>query len=116
MASQPVEVELGAFAAGEVPPDLTVTFQDANGEVVVLSGFTPHIRIQEELGKGAANLGTGTITIPTPADGKAIYSWVRDDMANPGQYQVQAWVEDGVKYYASDLYNYTVYDGPGDPP
>jgi hypothetical protein len=116
MASQPVEIELGAFAQGEVPPDLEVAFKDSDGVEVNLTGFTPHIRIAEELNKGAANLGTGAITIPTPADGKAVYVWVRDDMANVGQYQAQAWVTDGTKYYASDLYNYTVYDGPGDPP
>ncbi len=48
--------------------------------------------------------------------GVAVYVWVRDDMLNVGEYKAQAWVEDGTKYYASDLYAYSVYDGPGDPP
>lgn len=113
--AEPTTVDLGAFAAGEVPPDLQVTFKDFDGVPVPLTGFTPHMRITEELA-GDGGLGGGAISITDAPNGVAEYQWVRADMLNVGQYTAQAWVEDGNKYYASDLYTYTVYDGPGDPP
>lgn len=109
----PTTIELGAFAAGEVPPDLQITFNDFNGVAVNLTGFTAHIRIQEELG---ALVGGGAISITDEANGVCVYVWDRPDMEIVGRYTAQAWVEDGTKYYASDLYIYDVYDGPGEPP
>jgi hypothetical protein len=115
--TEPRTVELGAFAAGEVPPDLQIVFTDFDGNVVDLTGYTAEIRIQEELG---AELGMGDITITSPAGGEATYEWVRDDMLTVGEYTVQAWVLEGAlatsKRFASDLYLYSVYDGPGTPP
>jgi hypothetical protein len=37
-------------------------------------------------------------------------------MITVGEYTAQGWVNNGTNYYASDLYTYTVYDGPEDPP
>ena len=115
--AEPTTVDLGAFAAGEVPPDLAISFKDFDGNAISLSGYSAEIRIQEELG---ALVGSGAIIISDPGNGIATYTWVQDDMLVVGQYTVQAWVLEGAtatsKRYASDLYTYTVYDGPGDPP
>jgi hypothetical protein len=110
-------VDLGAFSAGEVPPDLQIKFTDFDGNAVPLTGFTAEIRIAEELGE---LVGAGVIAITDAPNGVATYEWVRDDMITVGQYLVQAWVLEGTdpdsKRYASDLYTYIVYDGPGEPP
>lgn len=115
--AQPVTKELGAFAAGEVPPPLVVTYLDFNENPVNLVGFTNlQVNIDEELGANQNPLGTGTITLTDAANGVLEYGWVRDDMLDIGEYTTQAWVNNGVNFFASDLYTYTVYDGPGTPP
>ncbi len=115
--TQPVTSELGAFAAGEVPPPLEITFLDFDKNPVELTGFTSRqMNIEEELGVGAGTLGTGTIVITDALGGKLEYTWVRADMITVGEYTAQGWVNNGTNYYASDLYTYTVYDGPEDPP
>ena len=113
--AEPVIVELGAFAAGEVPPDLQITFTDFDDVVVDLSGFAAQVNIEEDINK-ALVLGQGTYLITDAPNGVTLYSWHRDDMFEPGKYTLQGWVYDGTKYYASDLYVYDVYDGPGDAP
>lgn len=111
----PIKVELGAFAEGEVPPDLLITFRDIKKVVVNLTGFTNlQMNIEEELGD--AGFGTGTIVLTDAVNGLVTYTWVRADMTTVGEYTAQAWVDNGTKYFASDLYIYSVYDGPGTPP
>lgn len=113
----PTEVDLGAFAAGEVPPPLQITFRDFDGNAVNLTGFgNLQMNIEEELGANQNPLGTGTITATDAPNGVIEYTWVRDDMLDIGEYTAQAWVDDGVNYFASDLYTYSIYDGPGTPP
>lgn len=112
----PDKTELGAFAEGEVPPDLQITFTDFDGNAVDLTGFSNlQMNIEEELA-GTAGLGTGAYVMTTPVGGISTYTWVRADMTAAGEYQVQGWVNNGTKYFASDLYIYSVYDGPGDQP
>lgn len=112
----PTTTELGAFAEGEVPPALEISFTDFEDAAVDLTGFTNlQCNIEEELA-GTSGLGTGTIVVSDAPNGKVTYTWVRADMLNAGEYTVQAWVNNGVNYYASDLYTYSVYDGPGDAP
>jgi hypothetical protein len=113
----PTEVELGAFAAGAVPPDLEITFTDFDNVAVDLTGFSNvQCNIEEDIGANQNPLGTGGIVISDIPGGKVTYSWVRNDMIDPGDYTLQAWVNNGTKYYESDLYLYTVYDGPEEPP
>lgn len=114
----PTEQDLGAFAAGEVPPPLTVTYRDFDNNVVDISGMSQHqVNIDEELDSNSNPLGTGVVSFETDGtDGKVTYTWVRDDMIDVGEYTCQVWVNNGANYFASDLYRYSVYDGPGDPP
>ncbi len=112
----PTKTDLGAFAEGEVPPDLQITYRDFDNVVVDLTGFTNlQMNIEEELA-GTSGFGTGTILLTDPAGGIVTYTWVRADMTTTGEYTAQAWVDNGTKYFASDLYIYTVYDGPGEQP
>lgn len=108
----PTKVDLGAFAQGEVPPPLEVTYTDFDNVAVDITGFAVQTNIEEELA-GGAGLGTGTTAISDGPAGKLTYTWVKADMANTGEYTLQTWADDGTNYYASDLYTYSVYDGPG---
>ena len=111
----PVKIELGAFAEGEVPPDLQITFRDFNKVAVNLTGFTNlQMNIEEEL--AGAGFGTGTLAATDLPNGIVTYTWVKADMLTVGDYTAQAWVDNGTKFFASDLYIYSVYDGPGTPP
>ena len=112
----PVKKELGAFAQGEVPPDLQITYQDFNEGIVNLVGFTNlQMNIEEELA-GTVGFGTGAIVMTYAPQGIVTYTWARADFQTIGEFQAQSWVDNGTKYHASDLYIYTVYDGPGAPP
>ncbi len=110
----PTKKDLGAFAEGEVPPDLQITYTDFDGNVVPLAGFSTQMNIQEEL--AGDGFGTGSITVTDAPNGEVTYVWVRGDMTAAGEYTAQAWVTNGTKYFASDLFTYSVYDGPGTQP
>ncbi len=115
--AQPATSELGAFAAGEVPPPLVITYLDFEKDPVDLTGFgNLQMNIDEELSANSNPLGTGFLTVTDPAGGVLSYTFVRDDMLDIGEYTAQGWVNNGTNYFASDLYTYTVYDGPGEPP
>ncbi len=115
--AEPTTSELGAFAAGEVPPPLVVTYLDFDEAPVNLSGFANlQANIDEELGSNQNPLGTGTVVLTDAPNGVLEYTWVRDDMLDIGEYTAQLWVNNGTNFFASDLYTYTVYDGPGEPP
>jgi hypothetical protein len=115
--TQPAVSELGAFAAGEVPPPLEITFNNFDDDPVDLTGFINlQMNIEEELGTGAGDIGKGTVQLTDAPAGKFEYTWKRADMLLVGEYTAQGWVDNGTNYYASDLYTYTVYDGPEEPP
>ena len=112
----PTKTDLGSFAEGEVPPDLRITFTDFDDVVINLAGFTNlQMNIEEELA-GTTGFGTGAYTVTDSGNGETTYVWVRGDMDTVGEYQLQGWINNGTKYFASDLYIYTVYDGPGTEP
>jgi hypothetical protein len=118
--AKPDTVELGAFAAGEIPPPFTHTFVDLNGLPIDISGFTV-FQMNIEIFPDTPGLALGSNPLGFQGDGtdgKVIYYWTIDDMRTPGDYQAQAWVgEVGTPFrFASDLLKYTVYDGPGEAP
>ena len=112
----PTKHDLGAFAAGEIPPPLEVTFADFDGNAVPLAGFTTLATNIEAIPTVTTTLGTGTTVVTDAPNGEVTYTWVEDDMLEPSDYTAQIWVSNGTNRYASDLYVYTVYDGPGDAP
>lgn len=112
--AKPVKTDLGAFSAGEVPPLLEISFTDFDGVAVDLTGFSnKQMNIDEELSANSNPLGTGTVVVSDPVNGVVTYTWTKDDMADPGEYTAQLWVDNGTNFFASDLYIYSVYDGPG---
>lgn len=119
MANSITKVEIGAFAAGEIPPPFQHTFTDLDGGPLDVSAFSVQRMNIESVPAATSTLGAGVITMPgTGADGVVQYAWSADDMAVPGDYEAQLWVyEPGTPYrFASDLITYMVYDGPGEAP
>lgn len=118
MANTPVKQELGAFAAGAIPPPYEHTFKDFDGVAVDLSAFATLQMNIEAIPGVTGPLGTGTIDFTTDgADGSVTYSWSADDMAEPADYEAQMWVYNDVNQrYESDLLTYRVYNGPGSAP
>jgi len=113
----PTKIDLGAFAAGEIPPILQHTYKDYDGVVVDVSSFSTLAMNVEAIPDVTGPLGAGTIEFDSDgSDGKVNYTWVADDMAEPSSYSAQMWVSSGTNRFASDLIIYTVYDGPGDAP
>ena len=113
----PVKIDLGAFAAGEIPPVLSHTFRDFDGNVIDISTFSVKSMNIEAIPTVTGPLGTGVVDFASGGvDGVLTYIWVADDMAEPSGYTAQLWVSNGVNAYASDLILYTVYDGPGTAP
>jgi hypothetical protein len=110
--------ELGEFAAGEVPPVLTVNFVDnsVDKNPVPLAGFSAFIEI-EKFPEGTTELGQGSLNITDESGGVVEYLWAEADMQEVGDYSVLVWVHDGgTQRYATDLLTYEVYDGPGPTP
>lgn len=119
MAIKPVKIELGAFAAGEIPPPLVHAYTDFDGNVVDLTGFITLAFNVEATPAVTGPLGDGAIAFfaTDPTLGKVEYTWSSTDMAEPATYLAQMWVYNGsTGRYASDTFVYLVYDGPGEYP
>lgn len=111
------KIDLGDFAAGEIPPPIEHTFLDFDGVVVDLTGFSTLAMNVEAIPEVTGPVGDGSIDMDVdPATGKVSYTWSATDMAEPSGYTGQMWVSNGTNRYASDLFKYKVYDGPGDAP
>ena len=118
MANTVSKQELGAFAAGAIPPPFEHTFTDFDDAVVDISTFAVRAMNIEAVPDVTGPLGTGSIGFTTDGqDGKVTYNWSATDMAEPGSYSAQMWVSNGsTQKYESDLLLFVVYDGPGDAP
>jgi len=118
MAIKVAKQELGAFAAGAIPPPYEHTFLDFDGLPVDISTFAVRQMNIEAVPPVTGPLGGGSIGFTTDGtDGKVTYNWSATDMAEPGGYQAQMWVSNGTtQKYESDLLLYVVYDGPGSAP
>lgn len=111
------KINIGFFAAGEIPPPVSHTFTDFDGAAVDISSFSTRQMNIEAIPAVTGPLGTNAVTFVTDGtDGKVTYAWSATDMAEPGSYSAQIWVSNGTNRYASDLIIFVVYDGPGDAP
>lgn len=120
MANTVTKQELGAFAAGAIPPPFEHTYLDFDGVVVNMEvgGWTFSMNI-EAIPAVSGTLGSGAIDFTTDgSDGKVTYNWVVEDMADEADYEAQMWVRNaaGTQKYESDLLTYRVYNGPGSAP
>ncbi len=110
------KIKLGNFAQGEVPPPIEHQFLDFDGNAVDISTGTITFNLVR-IPAGLLALGTGAKGLVTDGtDGKANYTWVTNDMNEAGFFQGQMWAAKGTNRYASDVFEYNVYDGPGTAP
>jgi hypothetical protein len=118
MANTVTKQELGAFAAGAIPPPFEHTFKDFTGAVVDISSFATLQMNIAAIPSVTGPLGGGSIAFTTDGtDGKVTYFWSATDMAEASDYEAQMWVSNGsTQKYESDLLTYRVYDGPGSAP
>jgi len=116
MALTPTKQELGAFAAGAIPPPVEHTYTDFNGVPIDISSFSTRQMNIEAIPPVTGPLGGAVAFTTDGTDGKVTYTWSATDMAQPSTYTAQMWVSNGTNKYESDLLLYAVYDGPGDAP
>lgn len=86
---------IGPYVEGEVPEPLSYTFQDANGEVMDLTGYTATfvVRIRDTESTLAA-------TVTDPPGGVVEHVW-QDGELTAGPLRARFWVTNGVNTYAS---------------
>ena len=119
MARKPRKIVLGVYAAGEIPAPLVHVFKDADKTPIDISGWTlKGFRISGP--DGSPSLGVGTYAITDGPNGEVTYTWVSDDMQSIGSYRGIMWVQnaptDPSVRLASDLFEWDVYDAPGETP
>lgn len=93
--------ELGPYTVGEIPRPIEVTFLEADGQAIDLSGFSADFVIQQVEGASADGLGAGAATVEDAATGLTRYLWTAADCAVAGRYRGQMWVGDGSNRLAS---------------
>lgn len=99
---------IGPFFTGEVPLPLEVTFTDADGTVINLTGYDTEAKIDDVAGATVAPAGVASI--PTPANGIVEYEWGAGDLDAAGWFTLQLWVGNGTTRIASLPYRYLVED------
>lgn len=114
--ANPRKINLGVFAAGEIPFDFVHTFTDTTGAAIDLTAYTT-IFVNIEGPEEAGGYGAGNITFDgDKTTGRVTYEWAAADFVDVGKYKMLIWVSDGQYRIASDLVIYEVYDGPGPTP
>jgi hypothetical protein len=104
--------KLGDYTAGEIPEPLVVTFTDAAGDAIDLTGYTARW-VYQPVGGTAV---TRNAVVTTPASGVTTHTWVAADLEDEGTYNAQMWVGNLTNRYASETFQYRVNDGPGPVP
>lgn len=112
MAS-PKKINLGVFAAGELPYPVAHQFI-ADDLPIDLSGFTAFVNIEGP--DETVTVGAGVVSIDNPSQGLVSYTWTEEDFQGVGKYRMLIWVQDGTNRFASDLITYEAFDGPGPTP
>lgn len=112
------KINLGAFAAGEIPGPLLHTFLDKNGAAIDIDGWTVLGFFAESAGEEM--LMGNNPTISDGPGGKVMYIWHPNDMQIAGEYTGLLWVQNALSgpslRLASDRFVWTVEDGPGPTP
>lgn len=105
--------QIGPYSVGEIPIPLQISFVDFDGNAIDLTGYTADFvieKIDSELSTDV-NLGQGAASIIVPETGGiAEYVWAEADFDNPGRFQAQMWVGNGVRRLASIEFFYDVFD------
>lgn len=96
---------LGPYRQGEIPPPITLTFEDSTGTPIPLA--SPFVAKLEYRRWGDTTVveRTATIaggqTVGSPTAGQVTYTWVTADMQTAGLYVGELWVGNGTNRYAS---------------
>lgn len=106
MAFQTVTL-IGPYSTGEIPEPILVSYKDATGTAIDLTGFSAAVAI-EAIDQTVAGLGAGAVTITDPAAGVVRYVWAAADFTTDGCYRLQLWVGNGTNRYASVPFEYFV--------
>jgi len=117
MAS-PKKINLGVYAAGEIPASLVHVFKDNDKVPIPISGWTlKGFRIE---GPDGSIAGQGTYDFSDAPGGEVTYTWVNGDMQVAGKFSGLMWIQnaatDPTIRLASYLFVWEVYDGPGNTP
>lgn len=101
-------IGLGTFAKGATPRSLQITMQDADGNALDLTGFTPNFEIVA-IDAVIPGLGAGLSSlIGAPTTGVTQYDWTAVDFGTVGLFRGQMWVDDGTLKFPSALIQYEV--------
>lgn len=109
------KINLGAYAAGEIPPPLSHQYLGNDRLPLPITGWI----VLGFFVEGDAPCGLGDLQITDGPNGIITYTWDPDDMQTPGNYRGLMWVQndpDPTVRLASDLFLWTVVDGPGPTP
>jgi hypothetical protein len=117
MAS-PKKINLGVYAAGEIPASLVHVFKDNDKVPIPITGWTlKGFRIE---GPEGSTAGLGSYDITDAPNGEVTYTWVEADMQLPGKFSGLMWIQNAPTNptirLASYLFVWEVYDGPGNTP
>jgi hypothetical protein len=114
-----LNIPIGPYTAGEIPPPIVVTFKDSSGAALDLSaaqwvgkwvsrrhkpGASGEFASDDPAAvtvDAAVNHGTGA------TKGQVTYTWVAADFATDGNYEGQMWVGNGTNRYASERFTWS---------
>lgn len=117
MAS-PKKINLGVYAAGEIPASLVHVFKDNDKVPIPITGWT--LKGFRITGPDGSTAGLGDYSITDAPNGEVTYTWVNDDMQVAGKFSGVMWIQNAVSNptirLASDLFMWEVYDAPGNTP
>lgn len=107
---------IGPYTTGESPITLEITFKDSLGVALNLTGYTAKFAIEKADGSGDVT-PAGTPTVADALNGKTDYDWDDADVATPGHFRAQMWVNNVITgvTLASDLFEYFVRDATTKP-
>lgn len=110
------KIQLGAFAAGEIPFPLEHEYETKDGQTIDISGWTV-LGFYVEGPDGEFVMDSLPVISDGPG-GIVTYTWGANDLQEPGDYSGLMWIRNPgtTLRFASDRFVWTVEDGPGPTP
>lgn len=99
---------IGPYTTGEIPPPLTVTFTDSDGDPIDLDGYQARW-VTRARGSDTEATAVAVVDPDQQANtGQVTYTWVVGDLDTEGVYRGEMWVGNGTNRYASELFEFDV--------
>lgn len=108
-------VYIGEFVAGEKPEPVVVTFTDADGNPIPLTGDPGYTAVWRMSINGGDAIDQNAV-VTSPDGGETTYTWDADDLLDPGHYRARMWVGNGTQRFASVEYAWDVVHNDGGVP